>query len=355
MTAPAQGKRSATETRWQAPGNDDPVTRPDSTNGTISPLRHADSFAEEDQRTPEDRDDAAAALAKHRRSQRLAEGRETIQRPADWTIDAACVAHPPEWWDDEYPDNTAMARRVCAECPVRRLCLEAGITDPYGVIGGLTGTERRLMLGITDQQAQRPPHGERSRYIGSSRWSGCRCDACRHSHSEYERDARARRKASDTSTRHEWQRYEPPVRNEPARAWDDHPPQHARIEFTNTIPGRLRKIARRGQRPRSPWPDAIICENENPDAADADALDLAAKLESAGATGWRLIDTTGTVIHDEPGPTPIRPAALGEPGWWLENRMPMPGQQWTHDQADRLLHAAIAADAAPANKQPTAA
>jgi WhiB family redox-sensing transcriptional regulator len=37
----------------------------------------------------------------------------------------------------------AAAKAVCASCPVRLDCLEAGMSEPRGVWGGLTAYERR--------------------------------------------------------------------------------------------------------------------------------------------------------------------------------------------------------------------
>lgn len=61
--------------------------------------------------------------------------------------------------------------------------------------GGLTPQQRGDLLGVTRADI-RAPHGTRSRYIGSRRWPGCRCDDCHAAHAAYERAQRARRKAA---------------------------------------------------------------------------------------------------------------------------------------------------------------
>lgn len=74
----------------------------------------------------------------------------------DWQPFAACKGHPLA--DDFYPpfhterkhERLARERRaksVCAACPVQRRCLQQAIAvdERYGVWGGLTTDERRLV------------------------------------------------------------------------------------------------------------------------------------------------------------------------------------------------------------------
>ena len=65
-----------------------------------------------------------------------------------WRQAAACRNAP---GTNFYPDTEAEARpakRVCAGCPVRRVCLETALRngERYGVWGGLTERER-MRLG----------------------------------------------------------------------------------------------------------------------------------------------------------------------------------------------------------------
>lgn len=67
-----------------------------------------------------------------------------------WQDDAACrgmdirlfypVEHPGHGWSDAQD-----AALVCARCPVRAQCLEAGMTELWGIWGGLSPLERRAL------------------------------------------------------------------------------------------------------------------------------------------------------------------------------------------------------------------
>lgn len=56
--------------------------------------------------------------------------------PARGEIGGEVNAKPQE----EYP-----ARRICAACPVRRECMDAGLREIYGIWGGLSGRERQRL------------------------------------------------------------------------------------------------------------------------------------------------------------------------------------------------------------------
>ena len=120
-----------------------------------------------------------------------------IGRPPTWTEQAECLTHPPQLWDaDAPPTDQAMAVLICTTCPVQQECLtEYGRDDYAGIVAGLTPEQRGHLYGITAHDI-RPPHGTRSRFIGSSRWPGCRCDPCHRAHADYERAMRAKRRAA---------------------------------------------------------------------------------------------------------------------------------------------------------------
>jgi WhiB family redox-sensing transcriptional regulator len=42
----------------------------------------------------------------------------------------------------------SLAKRICAECPVRQECLEYAlrVREPFGIWGGLNETERRTLV-----------------------------------------------------------------------------------------------------------------------------------------------------------------------------------------------------------------
>lgn len=54
----------------------------------------------------------------------------------------------------ERGESTAEALAICAECPIRVLCLEVNIGERVGVWGGLTGRQRkrlRVRRGVNRQ------------------------------------------------------------------------------------------------------------------------------------------------------------------------------------------------------------
>ena len=71
------------------------------------------------------------------------------QRDIDWRTRAACRSMDPEIWfpaateGPTYEAQVAVAKAVCAGCPVRAACLDEAVRIPYGIAGGLTPEERR--------------------------------------------------------------------------------------------------------------------------------------------------------------------------------------------------------------------
>jgi WhiB family redox-sensing transcriptional regulator len=72
--------------------------------------------------------------------------RDFIGDEPDWRADAACRDVDPALFfpDDKRWLDSRAAKAVCATCPVRADCLEAGIDERFGVWGGLTERERRI-------------------------------------------------------------------------------------------------------------------------------------------------------------------------------------------------------------------
>jgi WhiB family redox-sensing transcriptional regulator len=67
--------------------------------------------------------------------------------PADFRFQGACRDEDPELFfplsdDPVFDGQVAKARAVCARCPMLQLCREVGMTEPYGIWGGLTEGER---------------------------------------------------------------------------------------------------------------------------------------------------------------------------------------------------------------------
>lgn len=122
-------------------------------------------------------------------------------QPGPWVLDAACVGIDPELWFPEKGGDPTDARRICAGCPVRLDCLDYALTverwdgeTAHGVWGGLSGMERRALLG---SKASTPCLGCGTPvvYRGSHE---PRCGACRDAHRDAARVERARARARVT-------------------------------------------------------------------------------------------------------------------------------------------------------------
>ncbi len=74
-----------------------------------------------------------------------------MTKPSDrrWRDRALCAETDPEAFFPEAGASAAVARRVCAACPVRTECLTDALNRhdvSYGVLGGLTPNQRRDLL-----------------------------------------------------------------------------------------------------------------------------------------------------------------------------------------------------------------
>lgn len=77
-----------------------------------------------------------------------------------WWERAACRGQDagfffaPSWFEtrDEKRGREAVAKAICARCPVRGACLEHALAtrDPHGVWGGMNEAERRAILRERD-------------------------------------------------------------------------------------------------------------------------------------------------------------------------------------------------------------
>lgn len=73
---------------------------------------------------------------------------EAMPKLPAWIADAPCSQADPELFFPEAHEsraNVALAKRVCAACPVRQECLEWALArgEKFGIYGGLTTTQRR--------------------------------------------------------------------------------------------------------------------------------------------------------------------------------------------------------------------
>lgn len=94
-------------------------------------------------------------------------GRSRSLRPPNdetyaWHLAGACRGSAVDFFPDVHgPDRIrleAMAKRVCADCPVRRRCLDHALAagESYGVWGGTTSQERtEVLLGRRKQSRHR--------------------------------------------------------------------------------------------------------------------------------------------------------------------------------------------------------
>ena len=76
---------------------------------------------------------------------------EAMPKLPEWIADAPCSQADPELFFPEAHEsraNVALAKRVCASCPVRQECLEWALDsgEKFGIYGGLTSTQRRKVL-----------------------------------------------------------------------------------------------------------------------------------------------------------------------------------------------------------------
>lgn len=66
----------------------------------------------------------------------------------NWQKFSICNQYDPETFYQETPQGIAEAKAICGQCPVRFQCLAWGLDlgDIWGVLGGLSGEERRRLL-----------------------------------------------------------------------------------------------------------------------------------------------------------------------------------------------------------------
>ena len=64
-----------------------------------------------------------------------------------WMMEGACREHPAETFFPSDGVGVAVARRICADCPVKAPCLDYALDNriEHGVWGGTSERGRRLM------------------------------------------------------------------------------------------------------------------------------------------------------------------------------------------------------------------
>jgi hypothetical protein len=112
----------------------------------------------------------------------------------EWRLNAPCNGKHPDLWFpplDEDPNSNpyyALARQVCATCPVWNRCLEEGWEEKFGMWGGLTPGERNAAKAsrgevVTNTFRKAQPSSRALKHLrGHGSWmrfrQGCQCEEC---------------------------------------------------------------------------------------------------------------------------------------------------------------------------------
>ena len=116
-----------------------------------------------------------------------------LWQPSDpfWAGRAACRKHPDVNFFPGRGEDSAPAKAVCTNCPVKDICLEVALrnVEKFGIWGGTSEKERRQLrrdLGITSaapidrRRGLRPiVHGTVGGYEKERRLGLPHCDECR--------------------------------------------------------------------------------------------------------------------------------------------------------------------------------
>jgi hypothetical protein len=86
---------------------------------------------------------------------------DLLLEQGEWQVMAACrgVSAPDLFFEQNSetargrfdPDIRNAVRTICATCPVRLTCLEAGMNEAYGLWGGLLAAERLAIKRRRDE------------------------------------------------------------------------------------------------------------------------------------------------------------------------------------------------------------
>src|SRR5947208_900688 len=91
----------------------------------------------------------------------------TNAQPACWSVDPELFYGPADSPIGRVADWEQRALLVCAGCPVKTACLAAALEFPaegqYGVVGGMTAGQRRVLLSATRRSPTRSSMTGRTR------------------------------------------------------------------------------------------------------------------------------------------------------------------------------------------------
>lgn len=99
-----------------------------------------------------------------------------------WQDEGLCMQTDPEAFFVGKGGDVKPSKKICAACPVRAACLEYALEnrDEFGVWGGTTGRQRRVILAARDRAAgiTRCPPGRHVLTAASTLPNG-KCAGCR--------------------------------------------------------------------------------------------------------------------------------------------------------------------------------
>lgn len=77
----------------------------------------------------------------------------------EWRDKANCKGNTEDFFPDENDplaeQREKFAKAKCAACPVRELCLEAGLGEKFGIWGGTNPKERVILRRSRSQQTEK--------------------------------------------------------------------------------------------------------------------------------------------------------------------------------------------------------
>lgn len=121
---------------------------------------------------------------------------------ADWMQQRACTNVPSEWFFPGRGEDTARAKAVCADCPVRIECLEYAVRngEKYGIWGGTSERERRAIrkqrgIRFGNNGRRIAECGTNAGYMRHRSRKEPSCAACLEAHSAYGQATKAARLA----------------------------------------------------------------------------------------------------------------------------------------------------------------
>ena len=116
-------------------------------------------------------------------------------RDRSWMPLGACRGLPYGYMFPDLGVHATEQKAICATCPVIDPCREYGMDEKYGVWGGLTESERRLVrrgLPLIERRGEFT-HGTLAGYATHRRRKERPCDECRAAYNDYERQRVAAR------------------------------------------------------------------------------------------------------------------------------------------------------------------